>query len=171
MNWQPFTLCSVSPVVRRGVLLLAIVCWGAAHSGELAAADFKLIATSIQSSSTGSPTNATPRFTLTQAHLAPVVASAPSSGTRFALQSQAGAVVLVQQPGLPQLRLQSRGADLELDWDEPILLLGLILESSAAAARGLWQTEATEITPTGRRYLVRPSTPGASTRFYRLRKP
>ena len=136
----------------------------------LAAADFKLLSSAVQTSATSAATNTGARFTLSQIQLAPVSVSVSGGSERFALHSQAGAAVLVQEAALPQLRLRSLGADLELSWEDQTLLAGLILESSTAAARGAWQAEACEVTPTGRRHLVRPSAQGSAARFYRLRK-
>ena len=137
----------------------------------LVAADFRLLSSTVSSSATGSTTDANPRFTLTQTQLTPVSASLPVGGQRFELKAQAGAVVFVQEAGLPQLRLKNLGADLELSWDDQPLLTGLILESSAVAALGGWQAEVVEVTATGRRLVVRQSAQGAGSRFFRLRKP
>jgi hypothetical protein len=138
---------------------------------RLRAADFKLLSAAIQSSATSPTTSPRPRFTLTQTQLTPVSAGLPTVGQRFELQAQAGAVAFVQEAGLPKLRLQNLGADLELNWDDQPLLTGLILESSAAAAPGGWQAEAVEVTATGRRLVVRQSAQSSGTRFFRLRKP
>lgn len=150
--------------------LVVVVLLGHPLASGLGAADFKLLSSAVQTSATGSFTNAGARFTLTQTQLAPVSVSVPGGRERFALQSQAGAAVLVQEAALPQLRLRSLGADLELSWEDQTLLVGLILESSTAAARGAWQAEACEVTPTGRRHLVRQPAQGSAARFYRLRK-
>lgn len=156
--------------VRSWSRLAVVVLLGHPLSSGLGAAEFKLLSSAVQPSATGVSTNTGPRFTLTQTQLAPVSVSVPGGSERFALQAQAGAVVLVQEAALPQLRLRSLGADLELSWEDQTLLAGLILESSTAAARGAWQAEACEVTPTGRRHFVRPSAQGSAARFYRLRK-
>lgn len=155
----------------RGCWLLALFCLlDQRLIPQLGAADFKLLAAGIQPSVTTATTSTNPRFSLNQTSLTPVSSTVPAVGQRFGLQAQAGVVVLLQQAGLPQLRLQAQGADWELSWEDQPLLTGLILESSTMAAQGGWQPEAVEVTPTGRRLLIRQPAQGVPARFYRLRK-
>lgn len=143
----------------------------------LEAADFSLLSSSVtpvvQQAVPGQPEQT--RFTL----IKPIVSRVSKATTtptqtepsRFTLAAKSETVVVMNPPGLPELKLHKGATDLNIEWAEDELLNGFILEYSTSVKSGVWTRVDIELTATGRRHKVAPSQQQTGTRFYRLRKP
>ena len=155
----------------RLLFLALFVCLGVTAE----AADFSLLSSGvvpvIQQTTTEQPQQT--RFTLIKPTVTRVSKVSTSSTTtesnRFTLTAKSQTVVLLNPPGLPELKLRKGTEQLEVKWNEDELLQGFILEYSTSVNGRPWTQVDVELTPTGRQHKVMPSQQ-TGTRFYRLRK-
>ena len=134
------------------------------------AADFSLLSSSVTPVVKSGSQTAQSRFSLVNPTVTRVqkldATSAPQPG-RFTLTAKIGTVVLVNQKGLPELKMKRQPGQLEIDWEEDELLPGFILESSTTLKGSPWIPVEVELTSEGRRHKPAHTT---GIRFYRLRK-
>ena len=110
------------------------------------------------------------RFTLSQTKLSAPTASRQQAGNRFSITSKVGSTIVVNEPGLPRIRLKSKQGRFTLEWDEQELTPVLLLEYTASLKNPVWLPAPVQQTPTGKHHEV-PVTSERTFRFYRLRKP
>ena len=151
------------------MLRSAFLLW-AASLAATHAADFSLLSSSVTPVVKSGSQTAQSRFSLVNPTVTRVqkldATSAPQPG-RFTLTAKIGTVVLVNQKGLPELKMKRQPGQLEIDWEEDELLPGFILESSTTLKGSPWIPVEVELTSEGRRHKPAHTT---GIRFYRLRK-
>lgn len=153
---------------------LAVLVYGTAGNAGLAqgtgaAGQFTLLHSSFNPLSTpwSSAGLGSNQFTLSRTQI--TLPTSAADAQRFSLTASVGSTVILNTQDLPHIRLEPAGADLELRWEDPVLLPGYVLEFTTSLAGGVWSPLVPELTSSGRRYRI-PKSSQIGVSFFRLKK-